>query len=132
MTKTAMFEGRRFGAVDPSQLFTRLAFGLCGLIAAGTLVAALRMYAPLFDAPERPSTPPSIAETLSRWAPAADESVVSAPAEPVRLANPFDASEVFEFPQGTKLAEARAAVAETLLERARARYAQLDSRTASR
>jgi hypothetical protein len=37
---------------------------------------------------------------------------------PVRYANPFDQSEVFEFPHGTTRAAARDAVAEILLQRA--------------
>jgi hypothetical protein len=43
---------------------------------------------------------------------------------PVRIANAFDASEVFEFPQGTTDDAARAAVAELLLNRARERRAE--------
>ena len=43
----------------------------------------------------------------------------TAPAgEPLRVANPFDASEVFEFPAGTSEADAREAVAGFLIERA--------------
>jgi hypothetical protein len=38
--------------------------------------------------------------------------------EPLRVANPFDASEVFEFPAGTTEADAREAVAGFLIERA--------------
>jgi hypothetical protein len=41
--------------------------------------------------------------------------------EPVRFKNPFDATEVFEFPAGTSRDEARDAVAELLLERAHER-----------
>lgn len=37
---------------------------------------------------------------------------------PVRVANPFDASEIFEFPYGTSEAEAREAIAGFLMERA--------------
>jgi hypothetical protein len=40
---------------------------------------------------------------------------------PVRYVNPFDRSEVFEFPPGTTRAAAHDAVAELLLERARGR-----------
>jgi hypothetical protein len=54
--------------------------------------------------------------------------VVSAPAAPaephgqlVQVRNPFDASEVFEFPAETGKTEARNAVAELLLQRARDR-----------
>lgn len=41
--------------------------------------------------------------------------------EPVRIANPFDASEVFQFPAGTSETDAHLAVASMLLERARDR-----------
>jgi hypothetical protein len=41
--------------------------------------------------------------------------------EPVRVRNPFDASEVFQFPAGTSMAEARQSVAAVLLGRARER-----------
>ena len=50
---------------------------------------------------------------------------ISEPAgSPVRITNSFDASEVFEFPHGTTVSEARQAVAELLLSRARERRAQ--------
>jgi hypothetical protein len=45
---------------------------------------------------------------------------------PVRFANPFDASEIFEFPAGTTETEAREAVADFLLERAMNRQARLN------
>jgi hypothetical protein len=41
--------------------------------------------------------------------------------DPVRFRNPFDPSEVFDFPPGTTRDEARAAVAALLIERARNR-----------
>ena len=55
--------------------------------------------------------------------PAAKPSSPLAPAErlPVRFTNPFDASEVFEFPPGTSKTEAHDAVADLLLQRARDR-----------
>jgi hypothetical protein len=43
---------------------------------------------------------------------------------PVRITNAFDATEVFEFPPGTPESEAREAVAELLLSRARDRRAE--------
>lgn len=43
---------------------------------------------------------------------------------PTRFANPFDASEIFEFPAGTTEDDARASVAEILFERARERGLQ--------
>jgi hypothetical protein len=41
------------------------------------------------------------------------------------FANPFDRAEVFEFPAGTSQAQARAAVAEFLIDRARGRIGHL-------
>ncbi|HKU14245.1 MAG TPA: hypothetical protein VJQ52_07595 [Steroidobacteraceae bacterium] len=38
--------------------------------------------------------------------------------EPVRVANPFDATEVFEFPAGTSEADAHEAIAGFLIDRA--------------
>lgn len=43
------------------------------------------------------------------------------PLPPVLYANPFDPSEVFEFPAGTSQTEAKQAVADMLLQRARDR-----------
>jgi len=48
--------------------------------------------------------------------------------EPVRVRNPFDRSEVFEFPAGTTPDAAKAAMADTLLERARERQAEYDAK----
>jgi hypothetical protein len=52
--------------------------------------------------------------------PVAGASVASS-SNPVRIRNPFDRSEVFEFPAGTSSQEARQKMVETLLERARER-----------
>jgi len=46
---------------------------------------------------------------------------------PVRYANPFDKSEVFEFPPGTTEAEARDATAALLLQRGQERLTQLEA-----
>ena len=51
--------------------------------------------------------------------------VTSAPAPTVRISNPFDATEVFEFPAGTSRDDGREQVAQILLQRARERQAQL-------
>jgi hypothetical protein len=48
--------------------------------------------------------------------------------EPLRVANPFDSTEVFEFPAGTSDADARDAVAGFLLERATRRGVASDRR----
>ena len=50
------------------------------------------------------------------------------PEELVKIANPFDATESFEFPPGTSLEDARQAVADFLLNRARARQAAAEVR----
>lgn len=47
---------------------------------------------------------------------------VVAEAQPLRFKNPFDKSEVFEFPAGTTLEEARASVADLLRQRAQDRH----------
>jgi hypothetical protein len=51
---------------------------------------------------------------------------------PVRFANPFDSTEVFEFAAGTTRAEARNAVAKLLTERAQERLAFLRTKRAHR
>jgi hypothetical protein len=50
--------------------------------------------------------------------------------DPVRFVNPFDSNEVFLFPAGTSQGEARDAVAEFLLERARERAGAAESLSA--
>jgi hypothetical protein len=52
--------------------------------------------------------------------------------EPLRVANPFDSTEVFEFPAGTSEADAREAVAGFLIERAARRGIGGDHRRAGR
>ena len=89
-----------------------LVAGIAVMIALG--VAAHR-------ATERhPSVPTMIIKGPISAPPAA-----TPPAEPqkppVRFRNPFDASEVFEFPPGTSATEARQSVAKLLLQRARER-----------
>ena len=68
--------------------------------------------------------PPAPAITRAAAAPLA-EVAPDGPAEPqgvpVRIKNAFDATEVFEFPHGTTESEAREAVTELLLSRARDR-----------
>ncbi|HEY7641461.1 MAG TPA: hypothetical protein VH814_17165 [Steroidobacteraceae bacterium] len=52
--------------------------------------------------------------------------------EPLRIANPFDASEVFEFPASTSESDAREAVAGFLIERATRRGAIVPRKHASK
>jgi hypothetical protein len=68
--------------------------------------------------PAAATSPPAIGSAIPA------DSPVEAPAnQPVRFKNPFDASEVFEFPPGTSTAEARRTVAAILLQRGRERVA---------
>ena len=81
-----------------------------------------------------PTGPPPLARRLTAaqvGIPSASARTVQAQAPPqealpVYFRNPFDATEVFEFPPGTSQAEARDAVADLLLKRARERLSALD------
>ena len=64
---------------------------------------------PVVRAPAPPPVPPPV------------EAPAPPVGEPVLFKNPFDHSEVFEFPPGTTKAEARDAVAKLLMERAQGR-----------
>jgi hypothetical protein len=77
----------------------------------------------LWPAPERHPPAPAVASAapLAEVAPAGPAEPQGAP---VRIKNVFDATEVFEFPTGTAESEAREAVAELLLSRARDRRAE--------
>ena len=107
---------------DAYALAARIALWLSGLVAAVTMAAALYVQIPSLHS-ARATTIPAPHDTIQRWSKAIDEPE----GEPVRIANPFDESEVFEFPAGTSEVEARAAMSEMLMERARERYAQVDS-----
>jgi len=61
------------------------------------------------------------------WSPLPETGLSEADSAPTRFTNPFDASEVFEFPPGTSLDAARKSVAEMLLQRAHDRQTQIVS-----
>jgi hypothetical protein len=69
---------------------------------------------------ERLSLPPATGTQVPPPGMDVAEPVTATP--PVKYVNPFDRSEVFEFPPGTTRAEARDAVAQILMERARDRW----------
>jgi hypothetical protein len=108
-------------SADPYAVAARIALWLSGLVAIVTMTAALSMYLPSMRAERAAVQPSSFESAQSRWSPA----TIAEEGEPVLFANPFDPNEVFEFPHGTTESEARAAVAEMLMERASERYAQL-------
>jgi hypothetical protein len=71
----------------------------------------------------RPQPPLAAPQAPSAVAPAAtpQQPAEPQPTTPVRFKNPFDRSEIFEFPAGTSLEDARQSVASLLLQRARDR-----------
>jgi hypothetical protein len=92
---------------------------LCTLVALGAIAQRTSERKPLAAATSAPTPVPA--------APAASPPPPP-PGEPVRFKNPFDRSEVFEFPPGTSPAEARQAVAQLLMERARDRHVKFVER----
>jgi hypothetical protein len=88
-----------------------------GVLAAGSALVFLWPKSVAHtSAPVIASTAAPIAAVMSAPAPPEPQG------PPVRITNAFDASEVFEFPFGTSEAEARQAVVELLLNRARERH----------
>jgi len=77
----------------------------------------------------RMAEPQAISEALAAFP---TPQVALPPEALVKFVNPFDATEIFEFPPGTSVADARDAVAEFLLNRARAREAAAEVRLRSR
>lgn len=91
----------------------RARFGLSFAFVIGILGALYRLV-PSNDV--NPSSTATVMEHASvARRPAAEQ---TAAPEPVRFVNPFDGSEVFEFPPGTSDADARDGVAELLMQRA--------------
>ncbi len=92
--------------------------GAAGIISFAA--AAIALYRPAGDELPAPTTVAVLRDPPPSSLPPATEESDPAP-EPVQFRNPFDRSEVFVFPPGTSEADARAAVAEALIERARER-----------
>ena len=103
------------------RLSTVLVSFFAGVIVAAAVVAVweLTHRATALRAP----APTAVINGLVLTAPA-PTAAVDSPDPPVRFTNPFDRSEVFEFPPGTSQAEARQAAAERLLQRARERWTE--------
>jgi hypothetical protein len=91
-------------------------------IGAALMVATAAAYGSKVLAPAIPFVePPPV--VLPEVEEVTDVPVAQPAPEPVRIRNPFDKEEVFEFPAGTSPQAARDAVAEMLLARARERGA---------
>jgi hypothetical protein len=100
----------------PVQRRARVALAL-GISAASVLLGGIA-----YMATTRARPVDVRANTVARSAaPEAPQAPAPADNAPVRFTNPFDATEVFEFPPGTSAIEARHAVADLLLQRARGR-----------
>jgi hypothetical protein len=89
-------------------------------------LAATIGYQSLHPTPYTPPPPPPPVAEIDPSPPPVTAPVSNEP--PVLVRNPFDKREVFEFPPGTAAEEAKAAVADALLERARERQAEYDAR----
>jgi hypothetical protein len=91
---------------------------LAGLITSVTYVAMTRETPPPLPIAEVPAP---VVEELPPLPPETPPAAEAPAPEPVLFRNPFDRAEVFEFPAGTTQSEARDAVAEILMQRARER-----------
>ena len=98
------------------------------LVLAGGIVAGVATAVTYVATENTAPVPARYAEVLAAT-PAAQAAPAATSGHPVTFVNPFDSSEVFEFPPGTTQSEARDSVAEILLKRARSRLA--DSAEAS-
>jgi hypothetical protein len=99
---------------------------LAGVAGALVIVIALASLSTTRLTTEAKSSPPPGTPKLVAAAAAPATSEPSQPAvadaQPLHFRNPFDKSEVFEFPAGTTLEEARASVADVLRQRAQDRH----------
>lgn len=101
---------------------------LAGVAAGLVIVVAIASLSTARLATETKPGPPPQTRKLVAAAPAAVPATPEpsqpalAAAQPLRFRNPFDKSEVFEFPAGTTLEEARASVADVLRQRAHDRH----------
>lgn len=98
--------------------------GIAGALVIVVAIASLSTARPTTGS--KPSIPAQTSKANPAAAPApgpaASPSPALAEAEPLRFKNPFDKTEVFEFPPGTTLEEARASVAGLLMQRAQGRH----------
>jgi hypothetical protein len=92
---------------------------VCNVTLAVTGLAIAVAFA--WPKPDRHVATPAAASTESLAEVVPLSKTVALPEAPVRITNAFDATEVFEFPYGTSEADAQAAVAAVLLDRAHER-----------
>jgi hypothetical protein len=105
---------------------------LAAIAVIGIAAAILWRPAP-HRVPQQVAPPPAVNITRpAASAPALPAAPATSSAPPVRVRNPFDATEVFEFPAGTTKAEARQKIADVLLQRAVDRRSQAPERRRAR
>jgi len=116
--------------VTATRRSARVTARIAGAASAVVVAAGAGVWAVNADAPDAVDPPPVI-EMAAVEAPAVTQPAVPE-GPPVRVRNPFDKGEVFEFPPGTSDEEAHAAVADALMQRAMERQARLDTRHTKR
>ena len=108
----------------PTITFPRRLFQLVIALLVPAVAIAAMIQVSAFHVPVTPLPASAIERTPLSAAPVAQISKPTtaaaepAIAEPVKFSNPFDRSEIFEFPPGTTRQEARDAVAQILIDRA--------------
>lgn len=107
---------------------SRVVLALSFAVAAVTVIGARYEY----SAPERPIQSSLRIATQEATAFEKPELTTDLERPPILFTNPFDNSEVFEFPPGTSEAEVRAVVADLLIKRAIERQDQIDARPPQR
>jgi len=95
---------------------------LCVAVALGLAAVTIALWPAPRRAEAATKSEVPVVSTRDRLSSPASRTALSQ-ASPTRFANPFDASEIFEFPAGTTQDAARDSVAEILFERARERGA---------
>lgn len=95
---------------------------VCNVTLAALAVGFAILF--LWPKPDRHPSVPVVASIASVAAAIPAPAPPKPAGPPVRITNAFDPTEVFEFPYGTSETEARAAVVEMLLNRARERHAE--------
>lgn len=110
------------------------AWQLPAVVAAASIAALAGVgYLYAFAGKRAPAPLPSVVLELADPEPIVPSVKKLTPVGPiVRIKNPFDRHEVFEFPPGTSQAEARDAVAKRLMERAMERRALYSANTPRR
>jgi hypothetical protein len=92
------------------------------LLSGAAIAAVLAVLGGVAHLAAKQKPVPAVVAQAPRPTPPPPPAEAPAPAgEPVLYKNPFDRTEVFEFPPGTSQAEARDAVAKALMERAQGR-----------